>query len=1015
CVTAGAGATEVSVQLEGLDPGLPYFLRVQDLSATGSPNWGDFQVCVDSLSTFVEATASPDTICLGQSSQLNAEGSDDLDSYTWMPSNTLTNPNIANPQAFPFQTTTYTVTALSEGGNLIVNGDFENGTTSFSSAYTFGPDSLPVGQFGTLTYEGTYEVSNNPNLTHQQFASCPDHTSGSGNMLVVNGATEPNANIWCQTVAVQPNTDYLFSSWVTSVAFSNPAVLQFSIDGVLLGAPYSAPFGTCFWSAFSATWNSGLNTNVEICITNQNIAQGGNDFALDDIAFRTFVEVTDEVTVHVSAPSLSIDQTTNATCTGICDGSISVSASGGLVATDYSYSWSNNATSPTLTDLCGGNYSVTATDDAGCAAIANILIQESTFDVTAISLVSPCDISTIGSAQAIVSGGTMPYSFEWNNGEMTEVANNLIDGVYEVTVTDSNGCNASASVEIITNPNGLDFPITASDEMICAGESVTLSTDGGPLNAIFMWSTGQAGVSSITVSPTETTSYSLDVLVPGDNIIINGDFEDGSVGFTSDYIVGTGGPWGPLSNEGTYAVASNTNDVHSNFASCVDNTSGTGQMLIVNGSTTPNENVWCQEVVISASTDYQFSTWITSAVVSNPAILQFSINGALLGNPFGAPFVTCEWDQFFEVWNSGTNTTAEICIVNQNTSGGGNDFALDDISLIPLCSTTSEQTIEVSVVEADFASVEDIDCNGNGGSAEVSVSQGTAPYTYAWSSGSSNATESFTTAGSYTVQITDAFGCQTILDLTIAEETFNIESLDVSTLACDPVDGLLNTIIPASVIVTVNQGSAPYQFSLDGGASFSEENVLSIAAGGNYSVLVQDSEGCEDIADFSVEPLAIPTVSILAPEDLSLCEETIELSAEITGEVTSVLWSTGVDGLAITADQPGDYEVTVNNDFDCQAIATITISECGAYELPNIFSPNGDNTNDTFGLLSEGAVEVVEFAIYNRWGQEVHNSPTPWDGRFNGEPHPADVLSYRIVVSGPDGPEVLIGEVTLLR
>jgi gliding motility-associated-like protein len=68
----------------------------------------------------------------------------------------------------------------------------------------------------------------------------------------------------------------------------------------------------------------------------------------------------------------------------------------------------------------------------------------------------------------------------------------------------------------------------------------------------------------------------------------------------------------------------------------------------------------------------------------NPARLQFSINGVPLGNVFVAGNAVCEWRQFFQIWDSEDNTTAEICIINQNTNPAGNDFALDDFAFYEL-------------------------------------------------------------------------------------------------------------------------------------------------------------------------------------------------------------------------------------------------------------------------------------------------------------------------------------------
>ena len=79
--------------------------------------------------------------------------------------------------------------------------------------------------------------------------------------------------------------------------------------------------------------------------------------------------------------------------------------------------------------------------------------------------------------------------------------------------------------------------------------------------------------------------------------------------------------------------------------------------------------------------DYNFSSFIASIYPASPAVLNFSINGVLLGNSFTASPTVGEWDQFFATWNSGANILATISLVDQNTAASGNDFDLDLISL----------------------------------------------------------------------------------------------------------------------------------------------------------------------------------------------------------------------------------------------------------------------------------------------------------------------------------------------
>ena len=159
--------------------------------------------------------------------------------------------------------------------NLLPNGTFESGNSGFTSAYGYNP--------GNLVPEGKYDVVTNPRADHASFATCGDKTTGTGKMMVINGASIAGGNVWCSTIATTTNSTYVFSTYVTSVHATSPAVLQFSINGIALGANFNASGTTCTWNQFCQTWNSGASTSANICIVNQNTAATGNDFALDDI------------------------------------------------------------------------------------------------------------------------------------------------------------------------------------------------------------------------------------------------------------------------------------------------------------------------------------------------------------------------------------------------------------------------------------------------------------------------------------------------------------------------------------------------------------------------------------------------------------------------------------------------------------------------------------------------------------------------------------------------------------
>ncbi|MFL5297937.1 MAG: PEPxxWA-CTERM sorting domain-containing protein [Phenylobacterium sp.] len=164
------------------------------------------------------------------------------------------------------------------------------------------------------------------------------------------------------------------------------------------------------------------------------------------------------------------------------------------------------------------------------------------------------------------------------------------------------------------------------------------------------------------------------------NLVVNGDFEAGNTGFGSDYAF-VSGP-GSATPPAVYAIDTSPSNVHPAWASFGDHTSGSGKMMIVNGSEVGGERVWYENGVgVAQNTTYFFSTWIRSVYDQSPAQLNFSINLNGIGTTFTAGAIADGWQQFFASWNSGSATTANIALINQNTAFTGNDFALDDISL----------------------------------------------------------------------------------------------------------------------------------------------------------------------------------------------------------------------------------------------------------------------------------------------------------------------------------------------
>jgi hypothetical protein len=167
--------------------------------------------------------------------------------------------------------------------------------------------------------------------------------------------------------------------------------------------------------------------------------------------------------------------------------------------------------------------------------------------------------------------------------------------------------------------------------------------------------------------------------------IVNGDFQAGNVGFGSDYSYVA-----PVSNtvlfpEGLYTVANNPNSVHLLYGSFYDHTLGTsaGQMMILNGYPAPGKRVWYENgITVTPDTRYDFGAWLASNYPANPARLGLYVNGALVGSGKASSLVGL-WTPVSASWSSGSNTTADLSIIDLNASAAGNDFSIDDVSLGP--------------------------------------------------------------------------------------------------------------------------------------------------------------------------------------------------------------------------------------------------------------------------------------------------------------------------------------------
>lgn len=424
---------------------------------------------------------------------------------TWTPAAGLSNPDIINPIATVGTTSAsyrLTVTALT-ANNFVNNGNFSNGNVGFTTSYLPGTG----GPFGLLSYEGTYAVTNNPSVVHTNFANFPDHTgNANGQMLVVNGSSTANTNIWCQTISVVPNAQYDFSAWGASTTPSNPAVIQFAINGVLLGTPLSLPGVNGQWAQFHALWNSGNNTSITICINDQQTAPSGNDFAIDDIEFRLICQATDSVYIRVTNLKPGIDKVLKPGCQADTVLFTAQNTTGENPATynwDFGDNTGSQAANPTHIYTTQGVYTVKLfTTKRGCIDSA----------ITTVDTRHPLTVGVKVDKDTVCLGGsftfdnsadnsttTPTYYYDFGDGTTGNTSNpshTYADtGVYQVkhALTDAVPCSDTARITVVV----VDAPtatFTMSKQNICTGSAIIFEANASLGYDTLRWDYGDGTI-----------------------------------------------------------------------------------------------------------------------------------------------------------------------------------------------------------------------------------------------------------------------------------------------------------------------------------------------------------------------------------------------------------------------------------------------------------------------------------------------------------------------------------------
>ena len=668
----------------------------------------------------------------------------------------------------------------------------------------------------------------------------------------------------------------------------------------------------------------------------------------------------------------------------------------------YSYMWSNGETTQTISDISAEQYNVIVSDNGGCTASSSIVFTEPPMlDVYVNqSTITICSGSS-ATITATVMGGTPSYIYAWNDGSATSeiIATPSLSTNYLLTVTDANGCTASQSVMVeVSAPL---YVTVNSNDILCNGGTTdaTVVVNGGAEPYTYNWNnyltvpdaTLHAGDYSVTVVDSYGCSATYDFIVTepevfeasitSTSIQCNG-ANDGSATVT---VMGGMAPytynWGAISAQeptvtglgaGTYSVAitdangcSVTQTVIIDQPPMLDVYVTPSTTTICSGSSanitatamggTPsymyewNDGSTTSAIEVTPFSTTNYSLTVTDAngcsasqsvTVEVSAPLDVMVNGSDFalacngGTTEATVVVNGGAEPYIYSWSNGANgATATI---------GAGDYIVTVTDSNGCTASYSFTVIEPEVFSASITSTP-IQCYGeNTGSATVTVTGGTAPYTYNW--GTIMAQEPTITglaAGTYSVAITDANGCSVTQNVIIDQPELLALSVSAGTIACGDSTTSIATVIEG--------GTAPYIYEWSNGSTASS---LQEAFAGVYYVTVVDANGCSVVQTIEVASAQLVVSVNAIPITCGDTTANVIATVESGTAPYTYSWSNGSTESSLQNVSAGVYVLTVVDSNGCSVAQTATV------EAPDVLTI-AVNSNDVTCNGGMADAEVV--------------------------------------------------------
>ena len=782
----------------------------------------------------------------------------------------------------------------------------------------------------------------------------------------------------------------------------NPATIQnascaISANGIIAinAAGGIAPYTYSWSNGATGAVNSSLGSgNYTVTITDQN---GCTTLQTNTITQPTALNVI---------PSL-----VNNNCFGGSTGNISLNVSG--ATPPYIYAWTPNVSSSNIgSGLINGNYTIVVTDSNGCTSIANATVTSPTALIFNASITnSTCQLPN-ANINVNPAGATSGYTYNWSNGISSSNNQNILSGVYTLTVTDNLGCISDTTINITST--SIPALTIAGNDSICNGNSVTLTANvnNGTSPFIYNWNPISANASTATFTPAQSQNFEV-VVIDANGCADTADFDVEVVAL-------------PIING---AVTDEK---------CFGGSDGSVVLSIV-GGIAPFSYLWSPNVSSSASAlnilqgnyqvtvmDYLGCTAANSFVVNQPDSLQFNliVQGSTCNLPNGAiqAIVVGGVQSYTYLWSTGS-TDEDIL----NLVPGSYSLTVTDANG---CVKNSSFTINAAPVPVATISGTDSICIGDNTNLNATVLNQVLPISYQWSNGLpslQSVNVSPIATQNYNLVVVDGNGCSDTTDYTVNVQNLPIISFNqTDTTVCGELDYTFNAlVVPSNVAYLWNFG--------DGNSSTNISPTHNYSVAGIYtpSLTTTSTLGCESsilMPDLiTVHPM--PQVDFNVTPTILFDDFSEAQFTNLSVGAINYIWNFGDGSDTSHAENPihfypdsGRYIITLIGESDegcIDSTSNVLLHLINTYAyVPSCFTPNNDGKNDVLKLFTVNVSDFY-FQLLDRWGSvlfETNNPEEEWDGTCQGNYVQEGVFVYKMEYKSLQRKRIeTFGRVTLLR